>query len=155
MLLRLLRVVREVQQMDNMGRELSVQMKRQQDVKSAQSDFSPREFMVCGRFRVDGVGMAAKDVSFPVQFTEEPSFWPGAVLEDNQSLTPNYWPEHHITVVQWYTQKNGIGNDLYKGARLLVVTRGSNDQRLWIDWNFMGVALVNPIGGTGTSDGTI
>lgn len=142
--------------MDNMvGRQIGVQLQRERSSRDDQNDFVARDFHVAGRFMVTNAGQTARDVLFPVTYTEMPLFWSGGVLEDNQSLSATVWPECHVVVIGWTVEKLGINTTLYKGCRLAILTRGAADQRMWVNWHFMGTALVNPVGGMTTTDGTI
>lgn len=140
---------------DMLSRELSIQMRRANSAKASQADFAPRQYIVQGKFLCDGAGEVARDVLFPVPFIEEPFFYFGGRLEENQAVVQGQFPRISAVVISFVEEPQGRDQILYKGARLAIVTEGLPDQRMWVNWHFNGIALVNPIGGTDTVEGTI
>lgn len=137
-----------------LARQLATQMSRSHAHSDSQNDFIARDFIINGRFMVDGAGRVVKELSFPAVFLDEPLFFCGGVLEANQSLSPDHYPELSAVVVDWVEERKGINTTLYRGCRLAVLTRGASDQRMWVNWHFIGTALVNPIGGSTTTAGS-
>lgn len=151
-----MRVVLGVLLVDKLlSRELSVALNRQQVSASNQADFYAQPYFVQGRFLCDGAGELVKDVSFPVVFTEEPFFAFGGRLEQNQVIVAGNYPTVSAVVLSFSVEKRGVSTELFRGARLIIVTTGEEDQKMWLQWQFSGMALVNPVGGGSSVGGVV
>lgn len=137
-------------------RQIAIANQRNRDKMESQRDFQSSNYLAKGKFLVVGVGEVFKDIKFPVTFIEQPSFFSGGALEDSQATKIGFMPTFSCIVLSWQTEQHGIDTILYKGARLCVVTTGTPDTiQMWVNWHFMGKALVNPVGNLDNVDGAI
>lgn len=137
------------------ARNLQVTQAKQRAVNDSISDFSARQFTVCGEILVNGVGESVVSVPFPVVFIERPLFHFGGVLDDNQTVTAGSYPTLSAVVSSFDVKRSGIEKTEYTGANIAITTTGVAEQRMVLCWFFVGKALVNPIGDVGNTDGTI
>lgn len=108
-----------------------------------------------GWFTLKGSGEALLDVSFPVWFLERPLFTFGAEMAADQVLTVGSYPTISVIVHRWAMKDFPGGVSYWKGATLIAVSGGSDEQALLVHWQVQGKALRNPSGQTLTADGTI
>lgn len=138
-----------------LARQLSTQVNRAAATKDAQADFVARPYWAAGRFMMDNIGEVAKDIVFPVSFIQEPMFFSGGVLEDNQQVVAGQLPTFSGVVLSWVTEKHGPDTVLYTGCRIAAVFTGQTGQKGWVNWHFIGTALVNPIGSQESLEGVL
>lgn len=110
---------------------------------------------VQGFIDIIGSGEAILDVNFPVWFLEKPTFTFGAEMAPDQVLTTGQYPMVSIIVHRWAMKDFPQGVSYFAGATLIIVTTGTDEQKLIGHWQAQGKALRNPGGETITADGTI
>lgn len=99
---------------------------------------------VSGKFNFKGNGEGTKEVTFPVKFTELPSFWFGGELVGGQTIQNGFFPTVSVVVHSWKSLKRPPVTQLYYGATLLIVVTGHTDQRLVVHWHMEGNSLSDP-----------
>lgn len=139
------------------ARQLAVEMNRQTSNDVSKSSFEGSPYAFSGQFLVNGAGELLKSVNFPVSFIERPFVFIGGCLDDNYSPTDGEFPYVVGCVARYDTVVSGnqVEQKLWRGATLSVVTSGSSDSKFWVNYMFTGVALSNPVSGSGTSDSAI
>lgn len=96
-------------------------------------------------------------VSFWNPYTDEPAFYPGAVLGAGQKLVQGSFPQWSGTVAQW-TQPDQISGanpiQPFLGAQLAYVVSGAPGMQLYVTYTFIGNGLMIPGAGGAPSNGT-
>lgn len=110
---------------------------------------------VQGFIEIIGSGEALLDVNFPVWFMDKPTFTFGGEMAPDQVLTTGQYPMLSVLVHRWRMKDYPNGVSYYAGATLIIVTTGTDDQKLLGHWQAQGKALRNPTGETVTADGVI
>lgn len=125
--------------------------RRRRDVERVNA-MSAKDTTASGRVLVVGTGEMTVDILFPVSFSNRPFFTYGQVLDEDegpvQELVSGRFPKVDATVVAWNRIREvpGAFAGYYTGCTLACVIQGGDaEQRLWIDWQFRGVAIRNPI----------
>jgi hypothetical protein len=129
----------------HIARSFAITQQQQKDSDARINDFTARTYTVSGQFLMNGAGEVAKDISFPVLFTEKPLLSFGADLAEGSHVTIGGFPTVSVVVQSYVKQARNSQADNYSGARILCVTTGQHDQSVWIHYQFTGLALVNPL----------
>lgn len=137
------------------ARQLFIEMNRSAGVVGGRREFLARPYVLQGEFLVQGVGEAIKDISFPVSFIERPHVYFGSNLAENQESIEGYYPIVQGTVLSYVTREEGIEKRFFDGAKIVAISSGVDTQQIWLNYMFIGMALVNPAGGQGTVDGVV
>lgn len=93
---------------------------------------------VMGRVLVEGVGEAEVKVPFPLMFGEKPlPILGGGELDTMDSPERFNFPTANAVVSGW----DIFDGTYYKGCELAITTTGRADQRLFVTFAFVGLAL--------------
>lgn len=125
--------------------------RRRRDVERVNA-MSAKDTTASGRVLIMGTGDCQVEVLFPVSFSNRPFFTYGQELDEEegprQEVVPGRYPTVDATVIAWQTVRavEGAFDGYYTGCTLAChVGGGNSEQRLWVDWQFRGVAIRNPI----------
>lgn len=101
-----------------------------------------QETWIMGRVLVEGTGELFHHVTFPVTFGEKPlPILGGGEVDSNVEVKRLQFPRAHAVVASWDIENTHY----YKGATLAITVEGSNAQRLWVSYAFVGSALTNVV----------
>jgi hypothetical protein len=104
-----------------------------------------------GRVLVKGVGESTIAVNFPVWYIEVPTFTFGGELSEGHPPMDGQYPVFSASVMKWRvlrpdrTLNTGGLRKYYRGARLALVQFGPDAQDFWFHWQFVGMAITNPV----------
>lgn len=105
-----------------------------------------------GRILIMGTGDIQVETLFAVNFSARPFFTYGQELDEEegeaQEVVPGRYPRLDATVIAWNKVRavEGAFAGYYVGCTMACHVEGSGvEQRLWLDWQFRGVAIRNPI----------
>lgn len=133
-----------------MARQISE--RRRRDVERVNA-MAAKDTTCSGRVLIEGTGDCQVEILFPANFSNRPFFTYGQELDEEegpmQEVVPGHYPKVDATVIAWNTVRavEGAFAGYYIGCTLAChLEGGSTDQRIWIDWQFRGVAIRNPIG---------
>jgi len=106
-----------------------------------------------GTNEIIGSGEILLNLSFPVIFIQHPLFLYGSELGPGSELTAGNYPVLSAMVTYWDIDDPDLalyGTSLrrhFKGVQIAVTSSGPENQRLYLHWQFTGLALSNPVGG--------
>lgn len=125
--------------------------RRRRDVERVNAMVA-KDTTATGRILIVGTGDCQIEILFPVSFSNRPFFACGQALDDEegpeQEVLAGHYPKLDATVIHWNKVRavEGAFAGYYIGCTLACHVDGSGpDQRLWLDWQFRGVAIRNPI----------
>mgnify|MGYP001549467804 CR=1 FL=1 len=137
------------------GRNLVVKQQQQAAGLSQVADSMGGMHIFTGQFQVNGIGEATKEVVFPVVFSQVPLFFIGGFLDDNQSSVATSLPTFTGGVVEYRFDLSKGQQRQYKGALICAVITGISDQVSWVNYMFVGDAVVQPTNATATTDHSV
>ena len=139
------------------GITIARQARQRQANEQGNSNAVSDVYTLVGRFQVDGTGESARDVSFPVNFSEIPNFSFGFELAPGHSVTDNSFPTLSMCVLRWASSVDDAtasrAAQLFTGCTFGVVVTGQTGQKVWVHWRMEGNALSTPIHGSQTAGG--
>lgn len=102
--------------------------------------------VVYGKVKILGTGAGIVDLSFPISFVERPVFTFGHELEQGfTSLDVADYPTFSASVFDWDEGK-GKQIPLIIGCTVGVRVTGEENSESYMNYQFMGRAMVNPSG---------
>lgn len=110
--------------------------------------------VINGTHQIDGAGESLVDIVFPVLFVQPPIFLSAAELAPGQTLVTGLFPSATAVISYWDVAEpdlNLYGATLrqhFRGAQLAVTASGATNQRLFLHWQFTGMAVANPHSGS-------
>lgn len=109
-----------------------------------------------GRVQILGAGESAVDIQFPVLFSERPVFTYGGELDENHHPVAGSYPTISAIVDTWdQVGKTESSDGRFKGARVVVVTTGTEGQHMWLHFSFTAKAMRNPLNTLDSVDDTL
>lgn len=109
--------------------------------------------VVNGTDLIEGAGEVLIDVVFPVTFIQPPIFLYGAELAPGNELVSGSFPVLTAVISYWDVNEPdlalyGITNRKhFRGAQLAVTASGPPTQKMFLHWQFTGLAVSNPFKG--------
>lgn len=125
-------------------RAASQMERRRNDIDQAQEQ-QAQFGMVYGKALINGVGEAEFETSFPVVFVREPNFTYGHSLVPNEPLNSNAFPTCSATVIEYITTKMSDDRTYYTGARVACFITGPVGMKSYVNYQFCGTELRNPV----------
>lgn len=105
--------------------------------------------VVRGSNSIDGSGEILLDVAFPVVFIQPPIFLYGAELAPGNVLVSGSFPVMSALVHYWDVDQPDLElfgstrRQHFRGAQLAITATGPETQRMFLHWQFTGMAVTN------------
>lgn len=109
--------------------------------------------VINGTNAIDGAGEALIDLVFPVTYVLPPIFLYGGELAPGHELVTGRYPVVTAVVSYWDVSQPDLetfgssARKHFRGAQLAVTSSGPESQRLFLHWQFSGIAISNPFRG--------
>lgn len=119
-----------------------VVLRQQNEEDKRVEDIGGGIFRLCGFIEFDGVGELLVPVTFPLTFTQKPSFSFGGELRENSPIQNGNLPTVSGNAVTWrYKTNPQTGQRLYSGTSFAIVTTGHPDQLFCFHYQLEGPAI--------------
>jgi hypothetical protein len=113
--------------------------------QETRSENSAGQTRLSGQLMLSNPGEKSISVTFPFSFADKPLLSFGAEMRDGDEPVNGNFPTVSVVIGGWTTVDNPPYSRLYTGCKLLVVTTGPSQQRLFIHWHLDGIAYSNDI----------
>lgn len=130
--------------------EFLIQQQRRERARRNAADVASKPQIFTGQVKIEGLGDCSVHVPFPFRFSEKPLLYTGFEVEGGDDIPQGKYPTADIKLLRFEIEEKEPIHRYFVGATLGVTTFGYiTGQVFYVNYMFVGVALVNP------SDGAI
>ena len=122
-------------------RSLDNESRRMRDLRETAADI----MVVSGKFPVNNVGEAYKNIVFPTIFTDIPSLGFGYEIDGDSNLKASRAPVISAALYGWDVIDRPPVSRYYRGAKILVVSEGPPNIRFIVHWQATGIGFMGPL----------
>lgn len=130
---------------------LPTAVQRQSEARRGEVDriqgLEAKHVRLLGEVPIEGAGEVTFTVNFPVRYIEKPLMTAGWDLDGESSVVTGSYPTVSIGTVDWEMEDEDDDYGQYwTGALVAVKTTGPSDMRIYANYIYEGMALLNPVG---------
>jgi hypothetical protein len=114
-------------------------------LEQTRSDAAAGQTRLSGQLMLSNPGEKSISVTFPFSFADKPLLSFGGEMRDGDIPVDGNFPTVSVVVGGWSTVDNPPYSRLYTGCKLLIVTTGPPQQRLYVHWHLDGIGYSSNI----------